>query len=590
MAHGLIGPPSNRKDRRWWWLSIISAILSFALSFTAYCSSLEETGWRLIVEAFYSSAELLLLHVPHDVLPHSNESAMLLLYIARPLAVVFIGATGLAVIMEVFGKELRRSWAVRRGKHIVICGSSRMGQQIASEFYLAGQGVVVVDNFADSASLTSATQLGASLLSGNPADPAILRKARIHRAAYLFAATEDDSANVGVAMSAINVCREKSASRSTAPSIFLHLKDPQLRASLRLRRAFQTDERTPRVSNLNVFENSARLLLARHPLDYVHIAEDDERSVQIVVIGFGLMGEALLVRAAMVAHYANLKRVRAIVVDLHAKRKGRLFRSRYPQFGQVCDAQFLEMDAEEPSAQARIAVSCADPRIIPTIVIAFDHDARGLSLALSLTDRLGPTVPVRVRLNENSGLATLLQPGDPRRPLSSQITAFGSLSEACARTNWVGDELDVQAKALHDDYVRRRNASGPVAADDRSMRLWTELDDDLIDSNRQNADHIPVKLRAIGYHIALQGSPDPGTLVTEFSDAEVNLLGKMEHQRWMAERFLAGWVFGPRDHDKRSSPYLVEWDHVPTHIQKYDLDFARILPGVLEFAKREIRK
>jgi hypothetical protein len=68
------------------------------------------------------------------------------------------------------------------------------------------------------------------------------------------------------------------------------------------------------------------------------------------------------------------------------------------------------------------------------------------------------------------------------------------------------------------------------------------------------------------------------------------LLAKMEHQRWMAERFLAGWSPGPRDVDKRSSPYLVEWENIPPEIQENDRRVADILPGVLASVGWEIRR
>src|ERR1039458_3614085 len=41
------------------------------------------------------------------------------------------------------------------------------------------------------------------------------------------------------------------------------------------------------------------------------------------------MGEAVLTRAALTGHYANLKRLQAIVIDREADRKEKLFRNRY---------------------------------------------------------------------------------------------------------------------------------------------------------------------------------------------------------------------------------------------------------------------
>jgi hypothetical protein len=125
----------------------------------------------------------------------------------------------------------------------------------------------------------------------------------------------------------------------------------------------------------------------------------------------------------------------------------------------------------------------------------------------------------------------------------------------------------------------------------RSSYPWKDLDDDLVESNRQLADHILVKLRAVGCHTVAKGNQDdPGAPVDRFEGAELELLAKMEHKRWMAERFLAGWSLGPRDDTKRINPYLVEWEHLPPNIQDYDRNFVRILSNVLKQVSLEIRR
>ncbi len=61
MAHGGGGgaPPSG-SERKWWWASVIAAVLSYLLSLVVYW------GWGCanFFEAAYSSAHLLLLHMP----------------------------------------------------------------------------------------------------------------------------------------------------------------------------------------------------------------------------------------------------------------------------------------------------------------------------------------------------------------------------------------------------------------------------------------------------------------------------------------------------------------------------------------------
>lgn len=531
------------------------------------------------------------MNMPFGDLPSQNPLARDLLHTARLLAVIAVGSTGVALVMEFFGTELRRSWTAWRGNHVVICGFSAIGRWLVDEFCRAGDKVLVVGQDIGDVGIVSALQSGASVLIGDLGSQRTLRRASVSRAAYFISAADDDTANVGAYFRVAEIMRDGSITLPAHLKVFIHIADPQLRVSLRQwPLSYKGDPKPPRAGVFSVFDNSARLLLHNHPLDYVGIREDDERAVQVVIIGLGRMGEAVLIRAAQAGHYANGRRLRATVIDLQASKREILFRSRYPNFHEVCDAEFLTLDAEEPSTLKRIADLCSEPNSVTTVVVAVDRDTQALSLASSLTDYTSLNVPIRIRLNEGSGLAFLTTFSDGARGPSRQITTFGSFREACARGTLIDEELDVMARAMHEDYVRRRRQDRNVSSDDRNLRDWEHLDDDLLESNRQQADHIPVKARAIGCHIVPRNNQDPGTLVVELSEHEVKLLGKMEHQRWMAERYLAGWVAGPLNYDKRMNPYLVDWKELPPDIQQYDLDFARILPGILELVGLELRR
>lgn len=66
------------------------------------------------------------------------------------------------------------------------------------------------------------------------------------------------------------------------------------------------------------------------------------------------------------------------------------------------------------------------------------------------------------------------------------------------------DDLDTFARAIHQDFVKKRSADDRPAADP-SMAPWESLDPGFKHSNRQQADHIAVKLRAVGCHSGPKG-------------------------------------------------------------------------------------
>jgi hypothetical protein len=145
--------------------------------------------------------------------------------------------------------------------------------------------------------------------------------------------------------------------------------------------------------------------------------------------------------------------------------------------------------------------------------------------------------------------------------------------------------LDTLARAIHANFVEERLAEGR-SREEASLQDWDRLSHDLRESNRQQADHIPVKLRAICC-TCMKPSPD-AVPVTEFSEMEVELLARMEHDRWVAERRLAGWRDGPRDTSRRTTPHLADWTVVPASVQEYDRGAVRQIPALLDLVGEKV--
>jgi hypothetical protein len=154
-----------------------------------------------------------------------------------------------------------------------------------------------------------------------------------------------------------------------------------------------------------------------------------------------------------------------------------------------------------------------------------------------------------------------------------------------------GGELPAQvretvARVIHENYRQDQAARKP--ADDPPMAAWEELPEHLRQSNREQADHIFEKLDAIGCtaHPAGDGRVD---LVT-FSDAEIELMAEMEHDRWVSERVADGWTPGERDVARKTTPYLVGWEALPEEIREWDREPVRRIPELLAGVGLEIRR
>jgi hypothetical protein len=56
------------------------------------------------------------------------------------------------------------------------------------------------------------------------------------------------------------------------------------------------------------------------------------------------------------------------------------------------------------------------------------------------------------------------------------------------------------------------------------------------------------------------------------STDDLDMLSRMEHERWAAPYWMAGWQKGPRDDSRRLHPNLIAYDVLDEGTQKYDRD------------------
>jgi len=143
------------------------------------------------------------------------------------------------------------------------------------------------------------------------------------------------------------------------------------------------------------------------------------------------------------------------------------------------------------------------------------------------------------------------------------------------------------AREIHAAYCLSKQVS--LKSDDPALVGWDELRDGLRESNAQQADHIFSKLREIG--CTWRKVAGKKVRLVEFGDEEVELLARMEHGRWNAERLLDGWTWGEtKDSARKISPYLVSWPALPEEVKEWDRQTVRNIPAFLAKVGLEIRR
>lgn len=139
------------------------------------------------------------------------------------------------------------------------------------------------------------------------------------------------------------------------------------------------------------------------------------------------------------------------------------------------------------------------------------------------------------------------------------------------------------AQHAHQAYFDKRIKENS----DDALKYWSNLDENLRNSNRQQVECSVINLRKAGFDVKLVEIPDPQK--ETFSDEEIEILAELEHGRWNAERLLEGWRYGPvKDGAQKTNPSLIAWEDLSNKIKEYDREAVKAFPEILAKAGLEI--
>jgi hypothetical protein len=137
------------------------------------------------------------------------------------------------------------------------------------------------------------------------------------------------------------------------------------------------------------------------------------------------------------------------------------------------------------------------------------------------------------------------------------------------------------AAGIHREYVRYRKTMEQAVKATEDFEALKTANFPLYLSNIHAAREAPQKLLSIGIGIREMRGGGTQDKFPVFSDEEVCLLARWEHQRWYRERNWAGRQ-APAALGAPVHPYLTEWDDLPDSVKEIDYEAIRSLPFILE--------
>jgi hypothetical protein len=248
----------------------------------------------------------------------------------------------------------------------------------------------------------------------------------------------------------------------------------------------------------------------------------------------------------------------------------------------------------------------------PTAVyVCLDNEAHAVQAGLALQKALaGTSVPITVRKHRDYGIVPFdddepeestdegrpegggAQVGDAQvKSDEPRLRIFPLLNRTCRPMLAQSTALNgVLARLAHAEWLREQEQQRVKPEAKPTMRPWDKLSDQAKNWNRSQAAHIPVKLALLG----CRAIPTPAWDVPLYviPEEKVELLARVEHERWVKERTDAGWKWGPRDDDGKppTHPDIMPWELLDESTRKFDRLAVRGIPKFLAKAGYQVEQ
>ncbi len=625
----------NRWRRRHWplilfWVGLIAAGL-VALGYGMQKDSVGINDWLRLP---YHIAQIFSLNFDADAKDIKDNLPII---VATILATLFVVSSIFSLIVHVFRLQWIdfMNWAFHR-RIVVICGLGHIGAAIVRDYAdkraEGGASVVVIEKDPQNRHIQACREIGAFVLQGDATEPDFLERARSGKAHRVFAVTGSDAGNIEVAM---KLCSNRKG--NDAPVCHLHLTDA-LHAQLVEEACRHKTERAsfnlPHIRTFNIYRDTARHFVNNRLLSFM---PKEGQTIHFVLIGFGRMGQELALQLVRQAHFTNNKRLRMTIFADKVDQKA--FLSRHPAFcpepetvnwanlsepidywdctflrphkaAQVtethrsiaveyaCNAQFQEIPLNVRALDfENLPLKKPKNSHVNAFIVCSEDDRYNFEIALELKEVLrlnkADSLPFYTWLPRLTGLADLLDEIREKSPPTheetideslSPIISFGKTEKICCVDEILHERQDSFAAKIHQAHQNLVRRSDPERHAAAPIPPWDTLSREHRESNRQQYDHIEIKLRSIGCR-RVPATSNENHEIFEFTDQQIEILAKMEHNRWMAERLLSGCKYASpqaRDDRARLHPDLVPWEQLSERSKEYDRKAVSRLPMVLK--------
>ena len=334
-------------------------------------------------------------------------------------------------------------------------------------------------------------------------DSLVLKKLNIENSQHLVLLAGKDTENIEIALAVSDVlkgCEKKIDYKNT----YIHIEDSDLHKFYR-EGGLLDDSSLLHIKIFSMDKNSARSLFLEHDIDgenrkYI----DSNRPFSIVVVGNSNLALEVISQACEIAHFPNENVMTIYCIDNNIAAFRRLIYYRYPNIDEI---PTINLEFKKLNFQSRkFYTDSLWKNDVTNIILCHKDSQDNLDIVSELADstylenikKNRMNTKIHIAIYENKQIAKNLNLNQLQ---FMYFDVFAETSKMAASEMIIDEKFEVIARCIHASYEEKYDLNREYA-DSYINHKWSEsarLSDR--DSNRSQAYHLPIKVKAMGLRI-----------------------------------------------------------------------------------------
>jgi voltage-gated potassium channel Kch len=424
--------------------------------------------------------------------------------------------------------------------HIIFCGLTEQSLQLANKY--PNEQRIFIDNNINNPLYRSLSASNAKLIIGDSDSRTILNLANIHKAKKVFIFTGNDVRNIENAKIIFNIVNNKSSAGKVL-ECFVNIKDLQYKRILNDTKLFTQFYSNFNGRLFNMDETGIKYSL----LTYFSLLFN-KKNTHILIVGLNARSIVLMENISHFFDTSNYSSKIKITVVEDNGIKTEQFKASYSFLKNFADIRFLNKNI--------FLVSNDELNLIaPSSICICSQAEQEMIVAMHLwnIDCKDREIPILIFSNEKTSAA------QNELPLEKRNIHLISLDEKNNSFDInFSENIEAIAKLNHENYLKNTD----------KIENYNELPEHFKNSNRNQTIDMYLKL----LYLEKRSNETRDELQKrELTESEKELLAKIEHRRWMIEKYVEGWSYGKRNNDKKYRESLINWEKLTNKDKEKDI-------------------